>query len=66
MCKGTRLFEAGGHHDPSDPYKWKSCPYCDYEGTQLIEAAESTIIEYFKQLPKEDRERIMRVIERLT
>jgi len=50
MCDGTRLFKHSGYHNPDDPYKWKSCPYCDYEGTQLIEAAESTIIEYLSQL----------------
>ena len=55
MCDGTRLFKHSGHHDPRRPFKWKSCPYCDYDGTVLIEACESTIVEYFSQLSDEAR-----------
>ena len=53
MCDGTKLFKHSGHHSPRDPYKWKSCPYCDHEGTQLIEACESTIVNYLAELGDE-------------
>ena len=62
MCHGTRLFKSSGYHDPMYPYKWKSCPYCDKDGYNLIEAAESTILEYFKQLDPEARERLLKAI----
>jgi len=62
MCDGTRLFKHSGYHNPEDPYKWKSCPYCDHEGTQLIEAAESTMAEYLKQLDEDDFKRIMAMV----
>ena len=62
MCDGTRLFKHSGYHNPDDPYKWKSCPYCDHEGTQLIEAAESTMAEYLKQLDEDDFKRIMAMV----
>jgi len=55
VCKGTRLFEHSGHHDPTDPYKWKSCLYCDYEGLQLIEASDSTIVRYFEEMKESKR-----------
>jgi len=62
MCDGTRLFKHSGYHNPEDPYKWKICPYCDHEGTQLIEAAESTMAEYLKQLDEDDFKRIMAMV----
>jgi hypothetical protein len=45
------------------PYKWKSCPYCDPDGLQLIEAAESSIIEYLNQLSDEGRERLIKTMK---
>ena len=62
MCGGTRLFKSRGYHDPMNPYKWKSCLYCDENGHNLIEAAESTILEYFKQLEPDARERLLKAI----
>jgi hypothetical protein len=50
MCDGTRLFKFNGHHIPSEPFKWKSCPYCDPHGLQLIEASQNAIAEFFAQL----------------
>jgi len=55
MCDGTKLFKHSGHHDPSNPFKWKSCPYCDYDGLLLIEAHLNSIAEYVNELPEEER-----------
>ena len=63
VCAGTRLFKHSGHHDPSNPYKWKSCPYCDNDGLQLIEAHPNSIVEYFNQLSDEDREALLQLIK---
>jgi len=57
-CDGTKLFEHSGHHDPKAPYKWKSCPYCDYEGTQLIEASHQSVAEYIKQLATPEKQKL--------
>lgn len=59
MCKGTRIFQSSGYHNPLNPLKWKTCPYCDHEGLQLIEACKSTIIEYLAQLSEEERDHIL-------
>jgi len=63
ICEGTKLFKNSGHHSPMFPYKWKSCPYCDPAGLQLIEAAESSIIEYLNQLSDEGRERLIKTMK---
>ena len=63
MCEGTKLQKHSGHHDPFKPYKWKSCPYCDHDGLLLIEACESTVIQYINQLDKDAWERIVRARE---
>jgi len=52
MCRGTKIYKSG-YHNPQSPYKWKSCPYCDYESCQLIEASEGAIVEYLSQLSDE-------------
>jgi len=62
MCKGTKLFEHG-YHDPLNKFKWKSCPYCDVEGKLLIEASDSTIIEFLRSCPQELRQKIMLEIQ---
>jgi len=63
MCSSTKLYKNSGHHDPRNIYKWKGCPYCDHEGLQLIEAAQSTIIQYILQIDEEAYERIARARE---
>jgi len=62
MCNGTKLFKFSGHHDPSRPFKWKSCPYCDHDGLQLIEAHENSIAEYFAQLDDDQRISVLQKI----
>jgi len=62
VCDGTRLFKHSGHHSPLFPYKWKSCPYCDRDGTYLIEAHPNAIVEYFDQLSAEDRKALLKKI----
>ena len=55
MCDGTKLFKNSGHHSPMYPYKWKSCPYCDHDGHQLVEACKSTVIRYFEEMEEDKR-----------
>ena len=43
--------------------RWKGCHYCDPEGTELIEAADKTIIEFLKQLPESRLKKIIENIE---
>tara|TARA_Y100000310_G_scaffold344842_1_gene459923 strand:+ start:1069 stop:1317 length:249 start_codon:yes stop_codon:yes gene_type:complete len=62
ICDGTRLFKNSGHHSPLFPYKWKSCPYCDRDGTYLIEAHANSIVEYFNQLSDEERNTLLEKI----
>jgi hypothetical protein len=62
MCDGTRLFKFNGHHIPSEPLKWKSCPYCDLHGLQLIEASENAIAEFFAQLAPARHETLLHKI----
>jgi len=62
MCDGTKEFKHSGYHNPLEPYKWKSCPYCDHEGTVLIEAGQYAIEEYVAQLPRSD---CLRLIARM-
>jgi hypothetical protein len=62
MCDGTRLFKFNGHHIPSEPLKWKSCPYCDLHGLQLIEASQNAIAEYFAQLDPARHETLLHKI----
>ena len=61
-CKGTRLYN-GGHHDPLNPMKWKSCPYCDLNGHILIEASPGAIKEYLLSLTEDERDVIIRYNE---
>jgi len=58
-CGGSRELIAGGHHDPTNPHKWKSCPYCDYDGLRLIEAGDYVVLQYLIELPKERRDIII-------
>jgi hypothetical protein len=63
MCDGTKLFKHSGYHNPRDPYKWKSCPYCDYDGLQIIEAHENTILQYFDQLDTEQQKALLKKLQ---
>jgi hypothetical protein len=63
VCHGTRLFKNSGYHSPMHPCMWKSCPYCDCDGTYLIEAHPNSIVEYFNQLSDEDREALLQLIK---
>ena len=64
VCNGTRIFNHG-HHDPHEPHKWKTCPYCDPNGHVVIAATPELIVKYIKQLPEENREEILKQL-RLT
>jgi hypothetical protein len=63
-CKGTRVYEHSGHHNPYKRFMWKSCPYCDEKGLNLIEAHHSAIAEYLKQLPADIRDLIIKEVNK--
>jgi hypothetical protein len=58
FCKGSKLLDHG-HHDPSRPYRWKHCPYCDINGLILIEACNNVIIDYLLSLNELDLKLIL-------
>jgi hypothetical protein len=62
MCSGTKLHEHSGYHSPRQPYKWKCCPYCDYDGQQLIEASQNAVVEYFIEIGDKRRQEILQKI----
>ena len=59
MCSGTRVFNHNGYHDPLNPLKWKSCPYCDHDGLILIEAVAQTIVEHINEADEETKKYIL-------
>ena len=65
MCNGTKRLIASAHHDPSEPDKWKGCPYCAHDGTQLIEAVGWTVIEHIMKLPEDKRDLIIEEVQKL-
>jgi len=62
MCEGTRIFQHCGHHNPNNVFEWKSCPYCDPNGHQLIEASYNAIAEYFDQLDEDTKRALLKKI----
>ena len=58
ICRGTRVYNSG-HHDPLNPLKWKTCPYCDLNGHMLIEASPGAIKEYLLSLTEEEKSVIL-------
>jgi hypothetical protein len=62
MCEGTRIFQRCGHHNPNNVFEWKSCPYCDHHGLQIIEASQSTIVLYFDQLDEDTKKELLKKI----
>ncbi len=63
VCRGSRVYSAGGYHDPLNPTKWKSCPYCDEQGATYIEASVNVIVEYLASLPVERRNLILQRLD---
>jgi len=59
MCGGTRVYNHSGYHNPQEPLKWKSCPYCDHNGLVLIEAAVQTIADYLNKVDEGTRQSIL-------
>ena len=63
-CKGSRKVHnnrAANYASPTS--RWTGCKYCDLEGTELIEAADKTIVEFLKQLPESRLKNIIENIE---
>jgi len=65
LCNGTRQLLASAHHDPGARDKWKSCPYCDHNGHQLIEAVGWTVVEHIMKLPEDKRDLIIDEVQKL-
>jgi hypothetical protein len=60
MCKGSRLYSAGGHYDALTPGKWGACPYCNpATGTTFVEATVERIIDYLVEQDSDIKERIV-------
>ena len=63
-CHGSRKVQNNRSHNYGSPTsRWTGCRYCDVEGTELIEAADKTIIEFLKQLPESRLKKIIENIE---
>ena len=62
ICRGTKIYNSG-HHDPLNPLKWKTCPYCDPDGLMLIEASPGAIKEYLLSLTEEEKDVILKYNE---
>jgi hypothetical protein len=50
ICKGTRMYMGSSMHDPMNPLKWKTCPYCDDNGLVIIEAADNVLADFINSL----------------
>ena len=54
VCDGS--LRSRSHHDPSNPYKWKRCPYCNEQGKTYIQATERMIREYLERISHEEED----------
>ena len=61
-CDGNGLLNHPPHHNPLDIFQWKSCPYCDHDGTTLIEASVEALAERVGLMPETTKEQILRAI----
>jgi hypothetical protein len=64
QCRGSRKVynnRAANYGGPIS--KWEGCRYCDPEGTEMIEAADTTIAEFLNQLPESRLKRILENID---
>ena len=50
ICKGTCMYMGSSVHDPMNPLKWKTCPYCDDNGLVIIEAADNVLADFINSL----------------
>ena len=50
ICKGTCMHMGSSIHDPMNPLKWKTCPYCDDNGLVIIEAADNVLADFINSL----------------
>ena len=50
ICKGTCMYMGSSIHDPMNPLKWKTCPYCDDNGLVIIEAADNVLADFINSL----------------
>tara|TARA_Y100000034_G_scaffold73225_1_gene88187 strand:+ start:332 stop:565 length:234 start_codon:yes stop_codon:yes gene_type:complete len=63
-CHGSRKVQNNRVSNYASPTsRWTGCKYCDPEGTELIEAADKTIVEFLKQLPESRLKKIIENIE---
>ena len=63
ICKGTRMYMGSSMHDPMNPLKWKTCPYCDDNGLVIIEAADNVLADFINSL---DEVRKFALVEKIS
>ena len=63
ICKGTRMYMGSSIHDPMNPLKWKTCPYCDDNGLVIIEAADNVLADFINSL---DEDRKFALVEKIS
>ena len=63
ICKGTCMYMGSSIHDPMNPLKWKTCPYCDDNGLVIIEAADNVLADFINSL---DEDRKFALVEKIS
>jgi len=63
ICKGTCMYMGSSIHDPMNPLKWKTCPYCDDNGLVIIEACDGVLADYINSL---DKDRKFALVEKIS
>jgi len=63
ICKGTCMYMGSSIHDPMNPLKWKTCPYCDDSGLVIIEACDGVLADYINSL---DKDRKFALVEKIS
>jgi len=61
LCENGRLKQPS-FHDPLNPNKWKRCPYCDENGSIIIEAGVLAIAQYVARLDDRKRRRFLELL----
>jgi len=57
------MYMGSSIHDPMNPLKWKTCPYCDDSGLVIIEACDGVLADYINSL---DKDRKFALVEKIS
>jgi len=57
------MYMGSSIHDPMNPLKWKTCPYCDDNGLVIIEACDGVLADYINSL---DKDRKFALVEKIS